>query len=58
MHMKAIDTLKSFERKDARIACTAATNLSFLYFLEGDLQQADRYADQALAADRYNPAGS
>ncbi|CAH8857170.1 unnamed protein product [Trichobilharzia szidati] len=53
---QAIDTLKSFERKDARIACTAATNLSFLYFLEGDLQQADRYADQALAADRYNPA--
>ncbi|KAA0195074.1 Intraflagellar transport protein 88 [Fasciolopsis buskii] len=56
LHTKAIETLKSFERKDTRVASTAATNLSFLYFLEGDLAQADRYADQALAADRYNPA--
>ncbi|KAL7063131.1 hypothetical protein AAHC03_01776 [Spirometra sp. Aus1] len=53
---QAIETLKSFENKDTRIACTAATNLSFLYFLEGDLAQADRYADQALAADRYSPS--
>lgn len=56
IHFKAIETLKSFENKDTRIACTAATNLSFLYFLEGDLAQADRYADQALAADRYSPS--
>ncbi|GAA31648.2 Intraflagellar transport protein 88 [Clonorchis sinensis] len=56
LHTKAIETLKSFERKDARVASTAATNLSFLHFLEGDLTQADRYADQALAADRYNPS--
>ncbi|KAF5401660.1 Testicular tissue protein Li 93 [Paragonimus heterotremus] len=55
LHTKAIETLKSFERKDARVASTAATNLSFLY-LEGDLVQADRYAEQALTADRYNPA--
>ncbi|CAH8519781.1 unnamed protein product [Schistosoma turkestanicum] len=53
---QAIDTLKSFERKDSRVACTAATNLSFLYFLEGDLLQAEKYADQALSVDRYNPA--
>ncbi|VDM31519.1 unnamed protein product [Hydatigera taeniaeformis] len=52
----AIETLKSFENKDTRTACTAATNLSFLYFLEGDFAQADRYANQALAADRYSPA--
>ncbi|KAF6772474.1 hypothetical protein AHF37_08911, partial [Paragonimus kellicotti] len=56
LHTKAIETLKSFERKDTRVASTAATNLSFLYFLEGDLVQADRYAEQALTADRYNPA--
>uniref|UniRef100_A0A5K3F1X5 TPR_REGION domain-containing protein n=1 Tax=Mesocestoides corti TaxID=53468 RepID=A0A5K3F1X5_MESCO len=56
LHFKAIETLKSFENKDARTACTAAINLSFLYFLEGDLIQADRYADQALTADRYSPA--
>lgn len=54
---QAIETLKSFENKDTRAACTAATNLSFLYFLEGDLAQADRYADLALAADRYSPSG-
>uniref|UniRef100_A0A3Q0KMH1 Putative tetratricopeptide repeat protein 10, tpr10 n=1 Tax=Schistosoma mansoni TaxID=6183 RepID=A0A3Q0KMH1_SCHMA len=53
---QAIDTLKSFERKDTRVACSAATNLSFLYFLEGDLLQAEKYADQALSVDRYNPA--
>ena len=30
---KAVETLKTFERKDAKIASAAATNLSFLYFL-------------------------
>jgi intraflagellar transport protein 88 len=30
---KAIETLKTFEKKDPKIASTAATNLSFLYFL-------------------------
>ena len=30
---QAIETLKSFEKKDSKVACTAATNLSFLYFL-------------------------
>ena len=30
---QAIETLKSFEKKDTKVACTAATNLSFLYFL-------------------------
>ncbi|CAH8527505.1 unnamed protein product [Dicrocoelium dendriticum] len=54
LHTKAIETLKSFERKDTHVASTAATNLSFLYFLEGDLIQADRYAEQAMTADRYN----
>ncbi|VUZ47213.1 unnamed protein product, partial [Hymenolepis diminuta] len=36
LHFKAIETLKSFENKGTKIACTAAINLSFLYFLEGD----------------------
>ena len=31
--LQAIETLKSFEKKDSKVACTAATNLSFLYFL-------------------------
>ena len=30
---KAAEILKTFERKDAKIASAAATNLSFLYFL-------------------------
>jgi len=32
---RAIDELKAFERKDVRLKARAATNLSFLYFLEG-----------------------
>lgn len=50
----AIDILKRFERKDASLMARAATNLSFLYFLEGDFLQAERYADVAVKADRYN----
>ena len=30
----AIDTLKAFEKQDTKVASTAATNLSFLYFLQ------------------------
>ena len=30
---KAVDTLKGFEKKDSKMAATASTNLSFLYFL-------------------------
>ncbi|KAL3319078.1 Intraflagellar transport protein 88 [Cichlidogyrus casuarinus] len=51
----AIQILKSFQKKDYRIACTAATNLSFLYFLEGDYQEARMHAEKALQADHYNP---
>ncbi|KAJ8409908.1 hypothetical protein AAFF_G00209490 [Aldrovandia affinis] len=53
---QAVETLKMFEKKDSRVKSAAATNLSFLYFLEKDFDQADRYADLAMAADRYNPA--
>lgn len=35
------------------MAC-AATNLSFLYFLEGEHANAEKYADIAVKADRYN----
>jgi len=35
------------------MAC-AATNLSFLYFLEADHASAEKYADIAVKADRYN----
>ena len=32
----------------------AATNLSFLYFLENEYAQADKYANIAVRSDRYN----
>ena len=32
----------------------AATNLSFIYFLEEDFPQAEKHADAAVKADRYN----
>eukprot|EP01112_Ceratiomyxa_fruticulosa_P007148 TRINITY_DN1846_c0_g1_i1.p1 TRINITY_DN1846_c0_g1~~TRINITY_DN1846_c0_g1_i1.p1 ORF type:complete len:797 (+),score=173.42 TRINITY_DN1846_c0_g1_i1:139-2529(+) len=51
---QAIDTLKAFEKKDQGMVACAYTNLSFLYFLERNFQQAERYADLALQLDRYN----
>ncbi|CAL8240475.1 unnamed protein product [Merluccius merluccius] len=53
---QAVESLKTFEKKDSRVKSAAATNLSFLYFLEKEYEQADRYADLAMSADRYNPA--
>ncbi|XP_073469560.1 intraflagellar transport protein 88 homolog isoform X3 [Aquarana catesbeiana] len=52
---QAVETLKMFEKKDSRVKSAAATNLSFLYFLENEHTQADLYADLAVASDRYNP---
>ncbi len=51
---EAIVTLKSFEKKDNKAASTAATNLSFLYLLQNDLSLAEKYADDAINANRYN----
>lgn len=51
---KAIEVLRSFEKKDQAFKAKAATNLSFLYFLEGDIAQADKYANLAVRHDRYN----
>lgn len=52
----AIETLKDFEKRDVKVASSAATNLSFLYYLENDLQNAHKYSDLSLKADKYNPA--
>ncbi|KAI8806826.1 hypothetical protein BJ742DRAFT_898538 [Cladochytrium replicatum] len=51
---KAIETLKAFEKKDEKLIGTAATNLAFLYFLEGEYKQAEKYAEVAITHDRYN----
>jgi intraflagellar transport protein 88 len=50
----AIDVLKSFEKKDAALRAMAGTNLSFIYFLEGEYAQAEKHADFAIRSDRYN----
>jgi intraflagellar transport protein 88 len=51
---EAIEILKAFEKKDMSLRAMAGTNLSFIYFLEGDLNQAEKHADVAMKADRYN----
>ncbi|XP_033002190.1 intraflagellar transport protein 88 homolog isoform X1 [Lacerta agilis] len=53
---EAVETLKMFEKKDSRVKSAAATNLSFLYFLENEFTQASHYADLAVNSDRYNPS--
>lgn len=50
----AIDVLKAFERKDGALKSMAATNLSFIYFLEADYQLAEKHADMAIKSDRYS----
>ncbi|OQR98053.1 Intraflagellar Transport Protein 88 [Achlya hypogyna] len=51
---KAIEVLKAFEKKDPALKAMAATNLSFLYFVEGDYNQADKFASLAVRHQRYN----
>lgn len=51
---EAIEVLKAFEKKDPVHRAMAATNLSYLYFVEGDVAQADKYATLAVRHQRYN----
>ena len=53
---QAVTILKTFEKKDTQVKSQAATNLSFIYFLQGSLDHARRYADAAVKADRFNAA--
>ena len=50
----AIQTFKGFEKKDRKMMAQASTNISFLYFLEGDLNSSEKYADVALNYDKFN----
>jgi hypothetical protein len=43
---------QTFERRGPALRAAAATNLSFLYLLEGDLAAAAKYTDLALKTDR------
>ena len=38
------------------MASTASTNLSFLYFLQGDFEASENYAELAKDTDSYNAA--
>ena len=48
LSQEAIEVFKSFEKKDQGLIDQAATNLSFLYFLEGDLKNSEKYAELAV----------
>ena len=50
----AIEVFKSFEKKDQVMMAIAANNISFLYFLERDYDQAEKFAQVATEHDRYN----
>jgi intraflagellar transport protein 88 len=51
---QAIETLKSYEKKEQQLVAYAATNLSFIYFHEADFVNAVKYADLAMKHNRYN----
>ncbi|KAL7531684.1 hypothetical protein ACHAXR_004171 [Thalassiosira sp. AJA248-18] len=50
----AVKMMKTLQKKDKRANAATATNLSFVSFLEGNIERASNYADIALGSDRYN----
>ena len=46
--------LREFEKKEHSLKAKAATNLSFLYYQEGDLENATAYAELSVASNRYD----
>eukprot|EP00656_Telonema_subtile_P051715 TRINITY_DN702_c0_g1_i2.p1 TRINITY_DN702_c0_g1~~TRINITY_DN702_c0_g1_i2.p1 ORF type:complete len:883 (+),score=302.91 TRINITY_DN702_c0_g1_i2:200-2848(+) len=54
---QAIESFKELERKEKHnLASSANNNLSFMYFLQGDYNNALKYAEEALSAERWNAA--
>ncbi|TPP46079.1 TPR repeat family protein [Leishmania donovani] len=53
-YQEAINGLKEFEKKDRSLRARAATNLAYLYFLEGDYENGEQYSDLSLVANQYN----
>ncbi|CAH1406445.1 unnamed protein product [Nezara viridula] len=52
---EAIDSLKALQKRgDLRLATTAATDLSFIHYLQGNLDEAEKYGELAKEADSYN----
>ncbi|XP_023245488.1 intraflagellar transport protein 88 homolog [Copidosoma floridanum] len=52
----AINSLNVFENQDTKINSSALTVLSFIYFLQGELKLAERYAELAKSRDNYSAA--
>ncbi|OEH76960.1 intraflagellar transport related protein, particle [Cyclospora cayetanensis] len=48
----AIAAYKAFKSRRSSLALRSATNLSFIFLLEGDIEQAATYAGMAVEADR------
>ncbi|CAM6118773.1 unnamed protein product [Calypogeia fissa] len=51
---QAVSLLKNFEKKEKDLRARAATNLSFIYFLEGDVSNAEKHAEVAVKTNQYN----
>ncbi len=51
----AVKIFKSYEDEELESKAMVATNLSFIYFHEGNYSTADEYADLALNSNKYNP---
>ncbi|KAK6645118.1 hypothetical protein RUM43_001394 [Polyplax serrata] len=50
----AVEILKVFQDKEPRVASIAANNLSFISYLEGDLEQAEKWGESSKEFDSYN----
>lgn len=50
----AVDALKSFDKRENRIASVACTNLSFIYFLLENFESAESQASQGRECDMYS----
>ncbi len=50
----AIKSLKRLQKKPDKVNSATSTNLSFVSFLEGNIELASEHADASLSMDRYN----
>ncbi|CDW52387.1 intraflagellar transport protein 88 [Trichuris trichiura] len=51
---KAVRCLHAGQVEEVRSSVSALNNIAMLYFLQGDLKEAEDIAEKALASDRYN----
>lgn len=51
---KTIKIMKSFENKDKKLISKVSNNVSFIYFVEGNMAQAENYVNIALENESYN----